>query len=842
MTVIRGEARTPIHAVVLPTAGGDEKRTWALTAPRPAVAGALVDDRFGLIRRLVRLGSPERLPRSYISYGAELAHGPSGSGRPEPFLYGAALGNEAQAQAAAIGRAVEHYCGGALPLEGDVPHHGNESSGHVSDGHHASGALAAGRSPARARRRALEKLVARMVMTTWRQGHTNARRIDISSHTSLTGLLADPDGATELGTSLWWIPSTCRAPIVGALVEDRRDGLVACGSACCETAEAAATKATTRALEALIRQRHIIDAVSDRPLAHDQPHPCGPEDINACCRLGGDASSQGRCLADLTDDGDGIDIRELTDVGAEDSSAAHVADLARVAPGAETVELTTPDVRALGLAVVGVTTNDTDDVPAAGVPAPEFGESTPGAPTTRWTDRYRGRLDATGAPDATLVDARTGLVRRIERRPIHPHLPQVFRLVAAHLADTTRFSPWPADPSSAGCVAWDWDAAEGAAIGEAMERYCGNLVPPLDDLRHASYDQLRAAGDDAVDPMALARFTPEQYAAPGFPFVPFTRHLPVRWVEGRRLLSGEPAWIPASYAWVTYLRAEPTHAEPRTNLTAYGGIAAGRSLAEAEWSALRELVERDAVTFAWTGGGTIAPLVVPDWLADLARGPRDLLSVRFMRFPAATGLPVIGALMNDREDGYMSLGLACRADPVDSALKALAEAVADQMVVRQLDDPESPMSRIAATDASPLKPWRADRSYGSLYRSDWRDAPDTACHLQVYLDTTVQARFVSELDAAMSAPEPFPGRTAEAGVDAASALARTARRLRADGVELFAVDLTTEEVRSTGLRVARVVATGLLGNVPAAFPQLGSRRLVGQLGASRAIRLLPLPH
>lgn len=442
----------------------------------------------------------------------------------------------------------------------------------------------------------------------------------------------------------------------------------------------------------------------------------------------------------------------------------------------------------------------------------------------------------------TVVDRRTGIVTRVRTRALHSRLPQAFHLVDAVLADTTRFSPWPSDPAGAGCAPWSVTAAEGAAVGEAIERYCGNLVPDIDELPAATYDELVANGSHAVDPDELARYGTEQHALPGFPFVPFARTLRVRWTPGRDVVSGMPILVPASHVWVTWLRSAATRLEPRTNVTVYGGIAAGRSSAEARWSALRELVERDAVTLAWTGGAEITPLRPPRWLADLARGPLGTLSARFVSFPTELELPVMGVLLMDRDDGILSLGLGCRADPVAAALKALAEAVADQMILRQLDDPRSAMTRVAATDESPLKRWRADRAYLDRYDPAWRDVTDPGCHLQLYLDPRMQERFEAELATALAPMEQFPDPADRASEE--QALARTVRLLSNRGFRICAVDVTTTDVRAAGLHVERVVVPGLVGNAPAAYPLLGSARLREAIAAApgRSPRLMPLPH
>jgi ribosomal protein S12 methylthiotransferase accessory factor len=65
------------------------------------------------------------------------------------------------------------------------------------------------------------------------------------------------------------------------------------------------------------------------------------------------------------------------------------------------------------------------------------------------------------------------------------------------------------------------------------------------------------------------------------------------------------------------------------------------------------------------------------------------------------------------------------------------------------------------------------------------------------------------------------------------------------------VDLTTPDVATTNVRVARVVVPGLVPNLPAAFPPLGGRRVL-EAGVALGwrerpmeeaeVNLLPLPH
>lgn len=436
-------------------------------------------------------------------------------------------------------------------------------------------------------------------------------------------------------------------------------------------------------------------------------------------------------------------------------------------------------------------------------------------------------------PFLRLIDPRLGIIRSVEPLPLPPELPRELRAARASIADSRAFGPWASDAASAGFAWWSDDAARAAAAGEAVERFCGNLIPP--DLRRASFAGLAAAGERAVDPESLALYSDGQLAQPGFPFVRFTRDLPVLWARGRSLPAGEPVLVPASLVWVTFYTGEPTRAEPKTNFTNYAGVAAGDTPEAAERSALEELFERDAVMLAWTAGLPLPRLAPPRWMEPLLRGPRGTLETTLFLFPNDFGAPVIGALMRDREAGLLGMGTACRAEPVRAALKAVAEAAQLQTLSRSLDDPDSPERRHAAgVPGAALKPWRADRGYRRLYREDWRDVRDLLCQLQLYLDPEMEAPLAGRLAGGPEIPlesvPPAPGGRDE-----------YVRRLAAAGCPPVAVDLATPEVARLGLSVIRVVAPGLYANPPAAFPYLGGGRLAAALDGREPCRL-PLPY
>lgn len=421
--------------------------------------------------------------------------------------------------------------------------------------------------------------------------------------------------------------------------------------------------------------------------------------------------------------------------------------------------------------------------------------------------------DAGAAPDRvrSLVDRRLGLVTSVERDVPPPGTLRSCAGWTAHVAATDRFAGWAADRETAGVTFAGDEAGRRAAVGEAVERYCGNAVP--DVLEVSSYDDLSASGRRAVDPAGLALYSPEQYATPGFPFVPFTRDLAVAWVVGRDLADGKPTLVPASLAYLNYYRG--AHAgEPPTNGQAYAGIAAGRTVADACRAALDEAVERDAVTLWWMSGAPASTVDVPA-VGHLLDDPDAAgLDVTLLRIPSPFGIPVVGAALRDRARGVLTLGTAARGSTEAAAVKALAEAVASQRLSLELLDPDCVFWRAVADgriDPAPYRPYREDRRYRDSFRRDWRDVTDLSLHLQIYLDPRMQETHAVRLMPSGQPLEAPPGDLVG--------------RLAEQSLRAVAVDLTTDDVAAAGLRVVRVVVPGLYCTAPAAFPPLGGSRL-----------------
>ncbi|MFD0663117.1 YcaO-like family protein [Thermocatellispora tengchongensis] len=341
---------------------------------------------------------------------------------------------------------------------------------------------------------------------------------------------------------------------------------------------------------------------------------------------------------------------------------------------------------------------------------------------------------AWSATPRQLVDSEYGLITRVVREASALDACVIYR---AYVAATDRFAPWKAD-RVAGGAALDDDQARDAAIGEAVERYCGNAVP--DELPRGSYAGLAA---DAIDPDHLALYAPHQYAAAGFPFTPLTPDLEIEWASGRDLAGGAEVLVPASLVYLNYTRP------PHTNAHVNAGIAAGPDRERAERSALEELFERDAVTLWWLRGRQ-ATRYIPDGLAGpLEEAAGRGLSVTFLTIPSAFGVPVIGAFLEDRARQVVAFGTACRRDPEAAAAKAFTEAVVSYTMSLDLLDGDAAVWR---TCDHPYRPYRAGRTYRDAFRPDWHDLTDLELNLQLFLDPRMQGPLLDRLR------EPRPAR------------------------------------------------------------------------------------
>ncbi|MDT0444344.1 TOMM precursor leader peptide-binding protein [Streptomyces johnsoniae] len=332
---------------------------------------------------------------------------------------------------------------------------------------------------------------------------------------------------------------------------------------------------------------------------------------------------------------------------------------------------------------------------------------------------------------------------------------------------------------------------------EGLERYAGTharrgLLPVV-----GSYHALvRREGAAAVlDPAACGFYAPETYRDD--PMVaPFDPDREIPWLRGWSLRAERPVLVPARLVhYSAGVRADNFVFE------CSNGCATGGSWTEAALFGLLELIERDAFLLAWYGRRPPVPLDLGAPADPRVRGMLDraaLLGYDVRAFdvrsdlavPVVTGLAVRG----DGGPGLLSFGAAAGLDPERAVADALSEVLT---YIPHL--PWQVAERRAELDAmaEDFGLVRQLQDHAQLY-----GLPRMAHHADGFLRAG-PGRPLAEVFAGWERGRP---RTSDLLDD----LRLVVAELAAAGHDAIAVDQTTPEQRSFGLRTVATLAPGLL--------------------------------
>lgn len=264
----------------------------------------------------------------------------------------------------------------------------------------------------------------------------------------------------------------------------------------------------------------------------------------------------------------------------------------------------------------------------------------------------------------------------------------------------------------------------------------------------------------------------------------FRPDLPLLWIAGRDLFTGEECWVP--YECVSMDATVPAPPGSGCFLSTSNGLASGNDVLEALEHALCEVVERDATALWRVGGAEALRRTLVDWhdCADPELQQAEALcrraGVRVLAWDLTSdvGVPAFASLISEPETGAAyqrsaAVGYGCHLDPSVALLRAVTEAV---------------QSRLTYISGS-----RDD-----LFRDEYEDDVQVRRHLQTceaLLDTRPGRRLQDVAD--------LSGETFDDDVQT------LLDRLQAVGVdEAVAVDLTDPRL---GVPVVRVIVPGLEG-------------------------------
>ena len=335
---------------------------------------------------------------------------------------------------------------------------------------------------------------------------------------------------------------------------------------------------------------------------------------------------------------------------------------------------------------------------------------------------------------------------------------------------------------ASGGAGLDRGLARAAAIGEILERYSASHVPPGTVVATAT--ELRGA----PDPASFSLFAPEQYAAAGFPYVPFERETLLSWVPALTLPDRRPTWLPAQLA---LLAGEVAPGERRIAQATSSGLACGPSFEAAALSGLYEVLERDAFMLTWSNRLALPLIAWEDepGLAPIGRRMLGNARVSLVTIDAGCfwGAPTVVAVVRGRpgDGAALAVGAATCATVEQAWAKAVAEACCVRIWLRHMRRHE---------------PWPAP-----LAAADVHDFPD---HVRFHADdgNARSAAFLwsSTKLTRVAAHEPICGSSVQSELD------ELCRRVAAAGHRVLAADVTAPDIAAGRLRVVRVAVPGLV--------------------------------
>jgi ribosomal protein S12 methylthiotransferase accessory factor len=420
-----------------------------------------------------------------------------------------------------------------------------------------------------------------------------------------------------------------------------------------------------------------------------------------------------------------------------------------------------------------------------------------------------------------LVSPYTGIVRlsfQLMAAPGDPKMAHV-TCISANSAATIGGG----GPDYSGGINPSYDRALAAAIGEAAERYAASSVP-VERLRLATAREL---SEPHVDPATVGIFSPEQYASDAT-YVPFGADTPVQWVLGDNLATGEGTLIPSHFC---YLPDHLVEGEARITYSTSSGLACGSSYGEALLSALYELVERDAFVLTWYGRLALPLLEWPG--VDVLELEERLyyqptgVEYRAVDLSAFCGVPTAMVVVRDPSAFVgLAVGAASARTSVEAVRKALREGFQTHAWARQI--------RLGQPD------WTTSADFSEIKTFE----DHVACYAfgkypeeTAFIDAGPQRRHVEAVPALC---EPSVSEQIGAIVG----------RLQARGIDAYALDVTSPDVRDVGLCVVRVFCPQLARlDAGYTFRFLGVPRLYSgayEAGVAprpfRADELNTLPH
>lgn len=330
----------------------------------------------------------------------------------------------------------------------------------------------------------------------------------------------------------------------------------------------------------------------------------------------------------------------------------------------------------------------------------------------------------------------------------------------------------------------DSTTAEFIAVMESLERYSSAMW----DARSFLLESENNLQERLVSPNQFPRCSTAELDS-GHVLRRYDPGVPIRWVRGWSLTSGHQVWVPAI---AVYLHLPYLNDSERFIRSVSTGCAVHESMRKAVLNGLLEVVERDAIALTWlhelplpriaaSEAGEFPPEALASW-----KSYRDY-GIETHLFDATTdfGIPVIFALqISDQDDDIAQLvGAASALEPAEALTKVFREMASIRIALRAFLAQSTSIKIYPdvanVTGGAALMGQRAYRdAFSFLLNSERETSPSRMPNLLELNDDPLREMII---------------------------------RIRLAGAEVIAVDITTDEARSVGARVVKVL-------VPEAVP------------------------
>lgn len=376
-----------------------------------------------------------------------------------------------------------------------------------------------------------------------------------------------------------------------------------------------------------------------------------------------------------------------------------------------------------------------------------------------------------------------------------------------------------------GAVGFDWPEAMLGAVGECVERYCCAVYQHQQLIYGSQLD----VGAQAVGMDQFCLFSSRQLDDANFPLPRWQPESPMHWVQGYSLLQQQPRYLPACLTYIPYFNHESLERQPDFfALAVSSGQACHTDVDAALLSGLCEVIERDAFIICWSKMLSVPKLDFSSdpQLCDIYQRYFACTGLQFHLFDLTLDIQIPTVLCIAQGVGprgfYCCVGAATRPHYRDAVIKAWQEAA---------------QGLIWAQSLMQSKPdWRPE--------SDFRNVRDFADHVRLFCEPDMQPHLAFLLESRQVSRPDFSAPT----LSATQGLKFCLDAVATSGFDVIAVDLTTEDIRDTGLVVRKVFVPGTASLYAVhALPYFGCPRFE-QVPAKLGLPALPrgqfnpIPH